>query len=83
MSEQKANVQSYIKRLRKPGGVPPFIQREVADILEYNQNRLAKLQSKALAVLDSWENGNVDADLDGNILELAEVLDRYEETRQT
>lgn len=34
MSEQRANVESYIARLRKPCGVPPFVQREIADILE-------------------------------------------------
>ena len=36
--------------------------------------RVAELEAKGLAVLDSWENGNYDGDLDGNMLELAEAL---------
>jgi hypothetical protein len=34
-ADQVANVASYVERLRLYGGVPPAIQREVADILEY------------------------------------------------
>ena len=40
MSDQKANVLSYIERLRKPAGVPPFIQREAADILQWHVDAL-------------------------------------------
>ena len=36
--------------------------------------RVAELEATGLAVLDSWENGNYDGDLDGNMLELAEAL---------
>ena len=36
--------------------------------------RIAELEAKGLAVLDSWENGNYDGDLDGNMLDLAEAL---------
>ena len=46
MSEQRANVPSYIERLRKPGGLPPFIQREVADILEWQVAEIKRLQAR-------------------------------------
>lgn len=36
---------------------------------------LARIVRKANAVVGSWFNGNVDADLDGNMAELAEALD--------
>ena len=42
----KANVPSYIERLRKPAGVPPFIQREVADILQWHVDTLEALPSR-------------------------------------
>ena len=41
--------------------------------------RVAELEAKGLAVLDSWENGNYDGDLDGNMLELAEALGEKDE----
>ena len=41
--------------------------------------RVAELEAKGLAVLDSWENGNYDGDLDGNMLELAEALGERDE----
>ena len=50
MSEQRANVPSYIERLRKPGGLPPFIQREVADILEWQVAEIKRLQARVEAL---------------------------------
>lgn len=46
MAEQAANVESYIARLRLYGGVPPAIQREVADILESLKSKLHETELK-------------------------------------
>ena len=49
MSDQKANVPSYIERLKKPVGVPPFIQREVADILQWHVDEIERLTAELQA----------------------------------
>ena len=44
MSDAKANVPIYIERLRKPAGVPPAIQRECADIMQWQADEIERLQ---------------------------------------
>ena len=40
------NVDSYIERLEKPAGVPPFIQREVAMIMRHQQAEIERLTAE-------------------------------------
>ena len=50
------------------------VREGAAQLMRFYEKRIAELEAKGLAVLDSWENGNYDGDLDGNMLELAEAL---------
>ena len=53
--------------------------RTNAKIIGEQRDTIEQLEAKGLAVLDSWENGNYDGDLDGNMLELAEALGERDE----
>ena len=54
MSDQKANVPSYIERLKKPVGVPPFIQREVANILQWHVDEIERLTAEKSEAIQAF-----------------------------
>ena len=76
MSDQKANVPSYIERLRKPGGLPPSIQREVADIMQHQADELERLEAEVAA---AWKAARQMTGPDGELEYKYNTFDEWRE----
>ena len=70
LEQERAEVQAFVKSVEATN-----------KHLDKANERIAKLQAvvdAAERVIDSWFNGNVDGDLDGNMHDMAEALAELE-----